>query len=227
MDTDVLTLATINPGFGLTLPRWRRDLQDLTKTADVLAIQEAKRVDVDQLLPAHWRAGQNTDTPAKAGSVVAWNRHRARSTSGGLQVAAEPGRAQMLTRNIRWQVLRIDGVMSRVVVASAHRPPARYRFLWPIFDARVRRFIRRQHNAGRIVLLGMDTNQPLGQDPGRLSRRLGMRWLGPEAGIIGWAVSETAPVTADVTVRRLSFSDHPAVLIRLLVACPSCRRTWP
>lgn len=100
---------------------------------------------------------QDTSTKARAGVALVYAKSRVRLLRRHpLQVGTHPDGAKMLTRYI----LAVDACIDRtlfVTVIDAHRPPWRYRHLWPIFDAQVNRIVE---SARYPVIYLTDNNSP-------------------------------------------------------------------
>lgn len=149
------------------------DVRFLLRTREPLALgaQESKMTDYRDRLDDRWGVRQRMDDEASAGVAVIWDRTRVRSVGAsknqpslrghGYRPLVVPRHGEdMLTRGVVWQdlELRTGGVFRK---ASAHRPPARHRHLWPIFDDCLEGWLE----ASPIpVVLSMDDNQPGGPD---------------------------------------------------------------
>lgn len=201
-----IRVLTTNVDWALRPARVKADLAQLTQQSDVLLVQEAKNVRLTRLVDtAQWGVIQNVSSKDRAGSAILYRKSRARVLQHGQTVGVRPHGVKMLTRWITWADLRVDGQYAFRAV-SAHRPPARYKGLWPLFDANVRTFVAR---SPRPVILGADWNAPAHSDPAGLSR-LGLRMRG--AGIDGVMIDRRLDTSA---ARRQvkGFSDHRAVAV--------------
>lgn len=149
------------------------DLRYLARTRKPLAMagQEVKETDVRALLDDGWGVRQRLTDDSTRGVCVVWNRDLARaigrtknrpSTIGdGYLPLVKPGpRDGMLTRGVVWQDVEVL-TGERFRIASAHRPPARFRHLWPAFDDNLEAFLQA---SPLPVVLGTDNNQVGGPD---------------------------------------------------------------
>lgn len=197
------TVATINDDFGTrrsNLPRVR---------ADVMLVQEAKNENVRRLLRGRGvGVHQNTRRQDQQGTAVVWSRKVARAVDGGYAMGVRPHGRAMLNRWINWEDVVIDGTKVRMV--SVHRPPARFKALWPLFDRNLARFVR--HSRVPMVI-GMDANQV---NPHALAKGTGLRWHAPAGSIDGFLVSPGIKVE---DLRRLprATSDHHPVIARFTI----------
>lgn len=145
------------------------DLRYLARTRHPLAMagQEVKATDVRHLLDDGWGIRQRLTTDATRGVCVVWNRDLA-SAIGRAKDRPEkigdgylplcpgvPGPDGMLTRGVIWQDLQLL-TGERFRKASAHRPPARFRHLWPTFDDNLEQFLEA---SPLPVVLGTDNNE--------------------------------------------------------------------
>jgi hypothetical protein len=192
-----------------------------TQRPVVAGIQEGKATDYARLLRRdlgrRYGVRQDHRHDGAAGVAVTWNRWLARplgrsvddpSRLGGGWLELLPAGGGLLSRGVVWQDLEVDlgGLRTdRVRVAATHRPPQRYRHLWPAFDRRLAAFCE---DAPAPVLVFMDANEEGG--PVALVRRSGLRWHG--VGIDG-ALTDLAADEASALPRR--HSDHQAVAIPL------------
>lgn len=195
-----LVLCSYNVAY--TNRRAAEDILRVSKVAHILLLQECKNVDVRAVLGPSWGVLQDTRDEGRAGSAIAWRKDLFEEGRGGLRLGVKPGSAAMLTRWIAWKNLTIEGWKIRV--ASCHRPPARYRFLDPLFDLRLKAlgWLTR-----RPIFVGIDANDPLKKLSSRRMRSLGR-------GIVGLLVDR------DVRVKEVSFgrkggSDHQPTFTRV------------
>lgn len=114
----------------------------------------------------------------------------------------------MLPRYLTWSRVTLDDITPGWV-ATTHRPPGRYAWLWPAYDAAVAARIRAVPR-DRWVIVGIDANHP---NPQRLARMAGCRWVAPKDSIDGFLIRGPIEVAS---IRRLPQrnSDHHPVLLR-------------
>ena len=201
-----ITVATVNDDFATR----RTNLPSVK--ADVLLVQEAKRVKARKVMSKEWGVNQDRSTEARAGSAVLWRRDALKATKSGLALGVEPGRAAMLTRYLSFTDVTIDG--ARVRMVSAHRPPKRFSYLWPAFDAHLVAFARRSKLP---LVIGMDSNEHGG--PGGVAKATGMKWVAPKGSIDGFLVSPGISVEKMWRLPKGS-SDHQPVVARFRVPTP-------
>lgn len=165
-------------------------------------VQESKRIRLREKLPHLLGVRQGTE-PDKANSSLIWDKSRVHliDHTQTLAVDAHPG-VEMLPRWLKRIDCRID---DRLLVSAivGHRPPPRYRWLWPEFDQAVAAEIQ---FAPFPTIVGLDTNS---HTPAMLARSLGLRWSG--RGIDGFMYDRRLHVSR---ARRMKAtrSDHRAVL---------------
>lgn len=201
-------VATFNVNFGLRPAAVDRDLEAIKPHTDLLMAQEAKNVRLDRLLGAGWGVHQALDREDKRGSGVAW-RLGPEKRNTGYRLAVRPGGAAMLTRWVSWADLRVAGRTVRF--ASTHRPPPRYSYRWPDFDANVSRWV---HDSPHPVVLGLDSNTT---HHAGLERSTGLDWSG--VGVDGFL---TDLPLSDVHALPKGNSDHRAVVGDLALGTQRC-----
>ncbi len=201
--TATFTVATINDDF----TDRKTNVPDVKAT--VKLVQEAKNTHLRKALKGDgFGVHQHRTDTAKKGSAVVWDKDRARSTDRGFALGVTPQGRKMETRYITWSDVVIDGV--KVRVASAHRPPARFKALWDDFDKNLARFVKSTRGP---LIIGMDSNT---RDHRKLERMTGLRWEGKPRDIDGFLVSP------GIKVDRLREgpkrdSDHNPVIARFRV----------
>lgn len=204
--TATFTVASINDDF----------TDRYTNVPDVKAtiklVQEAKatnlRGEVDK---KDWGVHQDLNDTGKKGAAVVWNKDRARAGDRGYALGVTPQGRKMETRFISWSDVVIDGV--KVRVASTHRPPARFKALWPAFDRNLAQFVK---STRLPLIIGMDSNT---RDHRRMESVTGLKWAGPPGDIDGFLVSPGIKVDQihEGPKRR---SDHAPVIARFRVTQP-------
>lgn len=182
--------------------------------------QETKRENVDRKvrleLGQHYGIRQDRHTDAAAGVAVFWDRLLCRPLGEAIDRPAVYGRgwleltrgeSGLLARGVVWQdlVIRLGWVSrARVRVAAAHRPPHRFRHLWPVFDRKLADWCQ---ESPLPVAVFMDANEHGG--PTELARLSGLTWRG--VGIDGVLTNLKVP-GQPVALPRMH-SDHRAVAI--------------
>lgn len=220
------TLTTANLDFAKSVEEHRTYLEHLTslltQPGDMLLVQEAKKIRLRDLLPAGWATMQRVRSSSTRGSAVNWHEPlpilRARLRLGALPIGR--GRvARMEVRRIAFVDRELNG--HPITVVAAHYPPLRYRFLWPQYDRRLARLIRRKLRAGRQVIVGMDGNAHPAEVANRLLAR-GVRVSSVGDGHIDGFVftsglKVSAPVVSDWGIRN-RLTDHPSVTVTVGIA---------
>lgn len=203
-----IRIITQNVNFALSPAKWNSDIDAVAARADILCLQETKELDVARWIDPAWRVHQDLSSPSRAGSAIAWRTDRAMTTGGDITLGVDPDSQKMLTRWIVWNDLVIDGG-PKIRVASVHLPPMRFRELYPTFARHIVELVNRSPDP---LVIGGDWNGQIAKDPGDLSRRTGMRFVGH--GIDGFLVSP------GLSVRRVweepkRNSDHRGVGVEI------------
>lgn len=197
------TVATINDDF----TDGRTNVDDVKAT--IKLVQEAKNSKLRKAVKRdEFGVHQVMKGPDTRGSAVVWNKDRVKSTDRGLSLGVHPHGRQMETRWITWSDVTIDGV--KVRVASAHRPPARFKALWPAFDANLAKFVK---NSKLPLIIGMDSNT---HDHRGLEKATQLNWVGPKGDIDGFLVSPGIKVD-HVREGPKRDSDHNPIIARFTV----------
>lgn len=191
------TVATVNDDFTDRKTNLKR------VKADVILAQETKNTDVKRALKNR-DVGVHQDTAHddKQGTSVIWNKKRMGAGKRGYALGTRPQGRKMLSRWLNFTDVNIDGQKVRMV--SAHRPPARFKALWPTFDKRLADFVKGHKGP---IIVGMDSNQHTHEG---LEKMTGLKWQGPPGSIDGFLVSKGIRVS---DMRRLprGSSDHQPV----------------
>lgn len=170
-------------------------------------VQESKHIKLRDRLPRMLGVSQGHE-PDTANSSLLWDHSRVEVLDKSVSLAVDPQQGdEMLPRFLR----RIDCKVDDALLLSAivcHRPPPRYKHLWPAFDEALDVEVR---YAPFPVVVGLDTNS---LNPAALARSIGLKWAG--RGIDGFMYS---PKLRVVRPRRLmrTRSDHRAVMATLEV----------
>lgn len=147
--------------FGRILRRLRRQLRK----------RQAKGLDLEQDL-GDYRQVQKIKTDATAGLAIVWDAAKAPLVAGPFfRVLVEPRGAAMLPRGVLWVVVD-HPAWGETVLATTHRPPGRYAYLWPAYDTALARWVAHRPFP---VLLGLDTNT---RRLHALARKMGMTVAG-------------------------------------------------
>lgn len=169
--------------------------------------QEGKRVRLRDRL-TQLIGVQQGDSDAKAGAFLLWDKHRCKVLDRGFKLGVRPGPGeQMLPRFLSWADLQIDGALS-VRAIAAHRPPHRYRDLWPAFDLELDELVDRSRLPS---IVGIDTNT---EHPRAFADRLDLLWTGHK--IDGFAYDPSLELSPARPLKSTR-SDHRAVLSVLTV----------
>lgn len=199
-------LATINIDFTDGPAREAFNLVAALPGVDVAFLQEAKDLNARKVLNDLFGVAQNRSSGARAGSVVAWDKGRgvAGTTGQTLGTVSTAGH-ELLPRWLTWVDLTLDGLLTFRAVA-AHRPPLRFKDLWPGFDAQLRGLVEESELP---VVVGIDSNTHDG--PG-FAANVGLEWVGE--GIDGFA-HDPRIVVGDVRRLKPTHSDHRPVVVTL------------
>lgn len=219
--------TTANIDFAKSAAQHQRYLSHLTDNADILYIQEAKKIRLRGLLPAHWYTNQRIRTASTRGSALCWKAHtfdaapKHRMRLGALPTGIKNGRpavAAMLPRRILVTRAVLNG--QKVGLIACHYPPERYSWLWPQMDRRLARIVRNLHAEGREIVIGADFNQHPSTVASVLNGRLsdtGIRFTAHSDGKIdGLLVTQGIKVVSggtDTYGKDHRLTDHPAVYI--------------
>jgi hypothetical protein len=204
-----LTIATVNDDF----TDRKTNIGRVKDRADVVMMQEAKNTHVRRAVRGDsFGVHQNVRRDDQAGTALVWRRDKAQKKDSGYEMAVRPHGRAMLNRWINYTDLNVDGTTVRMV--SVHRPPPRFKSLWPLFDANLAAFVKSSKGP---VVIGLDANQ---RDPQHLARLTGLRWHAPPGSIDGFLVSPGVEVGKMWRLPRGS-SDHNPVLARFHFRTPS------
>jgi hypothetical protein len=196
-----LTIATVNDDFTDRKTNLKR------VKAGVVMVQEAKNTNIRGVLKNRDQFGVHQGkTEDKAGSAIVWNKDRVKGGQRGYALGVTPQGAAMLKRWISYTDVNVDGAKVRMV--SVHRPPARFKRLWPDFDKNLAAFIK---HSPLPVVVGMDANQ---KNPRALAHRTGLRWHAPKGSIDGFLASREVKFETVWRAPKGS-SDHHPVLARI------------
>lgn len=180
--------------------------------AVLIGVVEAKVDDLRAIKPSsRWRVAQDMRNNALKGSGWLWRNDVKVVHNRPPRIGVRPHGAKMLTRYLRILDIKLTKAQYRDI--TAHWPPKRYSFLWPLFTAHVKSRCRvtAAGKAGRWAVRG-DFNQ----DGHKLAKKLGGTFAG--TGIIGVIHGpgmrhHDLKVLNDVKAR--GWTDHPAVVVTL------------
>jgi hypothetical protein len=200
---DSFTIATINDDWATP----KKSNFSWVK-ADVMLGQETKFAHLRDLKDKKkFGVHQDFKNEAKAGSAIVWKKSdRIKAGDRGYALGVTPHGAKMLARYINWTDMKIDGKNVRMV--SVHRPPLRFKRLWPEFDRALAHFVK---NTRGSIIVGMDANQ---HNPRALARATGLRWHAVGDSIDGFLTSRDVKFDNLHTLKKGS-SDHRPVLARV------------
>lgn len=207
------TVATMNDDFGTP----KSNIARVKNKADVVLIQEGKRANYDKRLGEKFGVTQNTTSEARAGSAITWNKNEVKGGQRGQRIGVTPHGRAMLSRYLTYTDMKIDGAKVRMV--SAHRPPARFKSLWPLFDRNLARFAKETKKAGLPIVIGMDANE---RNPRRLAHLAGLRWHAPKGSIDGFLTSRDVRFEKVKELKKGS-SDHQPVVATFSIKKPKTR----
>ena len=196
------TVATMNDDFGTA----KSNIGQVKKKADVVLIQEGKRANYRDRLGEKFGVTQNTTSEARAGSAITWNKDEAKGGKRGQAIGVLPHGRAMLARYLTFTDMKIDGVKVRMV--AAHRPPARFKSLWPLFDRNLAAFAKKTKKEGLPMVIGMDANE---KNPRRLAHLAGLRWHAPKGSIDGFLTSRDVKFEKARELRKNTSDHHPVV----------------
>lgn len=191
-------LKTVEP-FAILLQEGKR-----TRYRDVLRrlrrrIRRTRSTADDDL--GRYRQRQVQRTAGTRGLAIVWDADRAPVISGPHhQVLTDAKGAKMEPRGVTWIVV-LHPDWGPVILATTHRPPWRYRRLWPEYDRNLEHWLDAQTHP---VILGLDANT---RRLNTLAARLGMKVAGK--GIDAVMVRGFGIHSARSLLRR--FSDHRPV----------------
>ncbi|MFO0599547.1 MAG: hypothetical protein U0228_29850 [Myxococcaceae bacterium] len=195
-----LTIATVNDDFATPKTNAKQ------VHAGVVLMQEAKNVDLRRTLGDRFGVHQ-AKREDKAGAATFWRKQdRLKVMKRGYALGVEPHGAKMLARWINYTDMNVNGAKVRMI--SVHRPPLRFRRLWPEFDRNLAAFIK---SSKLPVVVGMDANQ---RNPQQLARLTGLRWHAPKGSIDGFLASRSVHFERMKELPKGS-SDHHPVLARI------------
>jgi len=211
-----IRLVTANVDFTLRPFMVKEDLAFIIEHADVITFQEAKRVDIDQLITdPDWSVYQPMATDALKGSGVAWRNDKFKRKATGRTIGTKPFGRGMLPRYIAWARLEIDG--QDIVFSSLHMPPKRFwGWLYNNMLRNVEDFIWTRYAP---VVIGGDWNKLVSRatDLLQMAKRVNGRFFGVH--IDGFLVIPKGKLRV-VRVKKLreTHSDHDPVQVVIEVS---------
>lgn len=175
----MIRVTTQNIDFTLNDAAWKRIVDDLKKSSDVILFQEAKWTNLHKYADDEWAVFQQLDNDSTAGTGIMWRKSLGKKINSGLYdfVPSKRGIA-MPTRHIAWVDIRLNSNGKAVRFASAHYPPQRFKIRWGVADDAIRNFVRKTRREGRAFVLGSDFNATVGNDVHSLRRRIEVRVRG-------------------------------------------------
>lgn len=168
------------------------------------ASQESKGENYRARLPIRYGVRQKMATAGTQGVAVGWDKSYVKARQGkgnhGWQFLVD--NLGLEPRGVIYQDLRIGDW--EFTLASSHRPPQRYKHLWPTYDERMGNWFA---DRKLPVVLAMDCNEDGGPTPLLKGNR---HWYGHE---IDGAVSNI-PGSWAIKVLPKRSSDHAALLLK-------------
>lgn len=207
----VAQLATINAEGVTSGPD--RTLANTTAALPGVTIgflQEVAPVRLRDRLSPYVGVHQDATRDDRAGVALVWDRSRVRASRRRYLLGATPNGHRMLRRWLCVADLTIDGHFT-VTAFSGHRPPQRYRDLWPEFDRAVDQLVE---DARHPLIGGIDSNTRETLDLAT--------FYGLQRRAIGIDVILASPDLHVGPAVRLpaTKSDHPPVGSRLVIPGP-------
>lgn len=164
--------VTFNVNFNNTAAEIKADVQAVSARADIMMLQEAKGVTIDNFLDASWTVVQVVDQgDAKRGSAIAIrNSIMTQKIADGLRFGVDNHGEEMLDRYIAWADVKLTN--DRILrVMALHMPPARFDYLQPIMADNLVTFIGATTYP---VVVGGDWNYTVNNDPYSIEGRTGL-----------------------------------------------------
>ncbi|MBK7863765.1 MAG: hypothetical protein IPJ65_35205 [Archangiaceae bacterium] len=201
-ETKAFTVATVNDDF--VHPK-TSNLPGID--ADIVLAQETKWENAAARLGKKYNTHQNTTRVDKSGTTVAFkDEDRFKGKGSGYELGVTAHGRKMETRWINYTDVEVDGV--KVRMASVHRPPLRFKALWPEFDRHLAQFAKETRQEGLPLIIGMDSNT---HQPHVMEKLTGLTWRSVPGSIDGFLVSKEVRVDH---LHRLAknTSDHNPVV---------------
>lgn len=173
--------------------------------ACLVLVQEAKDLDLGELVPAGWRALQDTTSDAKAGSGLLVDASITVERWWLVKGCDAPAGGGMLPRYLCCAEVTHDSG-AELVPISAHAPPPRYSGLQPGFADAVARVVA---DYPQTAVVGADANQDIDQWARELGS--GMVAVGKQSGICVVSRLPATDVLLDSWGESHGMTDHPAV----------------
>lgn len=200
----------------------RSDWETIGPEADIVFVQEAKNVNLRNILSDAWIVRQDVSSDDRAGSGVVIRRSAIQAVGDwGLVLGTDSDPCGIMTR---W-ITRVDVQLHNdrwIRVASLHMPPARCQ-TGPggPYDVMADNVVAFANRSDRLLVLGADWNKVVDEDPNNIGGRTGLKPRGPDAGqrIDGFYVSQ-AIATRDLHHLPQTGSDHRPVKMTLTVPAP-------
>lgn len=214
-------VVTANISFALTPAKVKQDFQQYGPEADVVLMQEARDVILENLVDTSvWAVRQNTTSPAKRGSAIVVRKAIAEPGGvgklvlrKGVEASPCPG-GGINTRYIaRVNVRLASGRMLRL--ASAHMPPKR---CWgPVYDAMADRIVEVSNEVPGRYVIGADWNKVVANDPNDIGQRTGLKRRAPGNSIDGFYFRNDELDASTAAWLPKTSSDHKPVRIHLTI----------
>lgn len=193
--------------------------------ADVVFVQEAKNVVLNDVVGPYFVVRQDTSADARQNSAVII-RKSVVSQVGSLElvlgVGAVGGDCGIMARYITKVPIQLtNGRWLRV--ASLHMPPARCQ-TGPggPYDTMADNVVRFANSTDRLTVLGADWNKVVDWDPNNIGGRTGLRPYGPDEGlrIDGFYASPRIGACCLHKLQQIGDNDHRPVVMTTSVPAP-------
>ena len=183
----------------------RQYLAHLCADSDLVLVQEAKDLDLGELVPDGWQALQDRSSDAKAGAGILLDTTSVAVDRWWMVKGCDaPAGGGMLPR---WLCCaEVTHESGELVPISAHAPPPRYSGLQPGFADAVARVVA---DYPQTALVGADANQDIDQWARELGS--GMVAVGKQSGICLVSRMPLGDVELDSWGENQGMTDHPAV----------------
>ncbi len=198
------------------------DWRTIGPEADIVFVQEAKNVNLRNILSDGWIVRQDVSSDDRQGSAVVIRRSKVQAV--GELVLVKGTDADPCGIMTRW-IARVDVQLLNgrwIRVASLHMPPARCQTgLGSPYAVMADNVVAFANRSDRLLVLGADWNKVVDDDPNEIGARTGLKPRGPDSGqrIDGFYVSPSIG-TNDLHHLPQTGSDHRPVKMTISVPAP-------
>lgn len=209
-------LATINAQ-GVTDSRMQtlRNVRDALPGVALAGLQEVKNLRGDWSLRERLSrrtigVAQVTRTEATSGVALVWDKSRVRPVPGSRRIVlgASAVGHHMLNRHLLAADFRIDRAITITGIVG-HRPPARYRDLWPEYDAALAHLLADVEHPAVLFTDNNSVAVPHALASGYEVQRSGIDFI---------AVGDDLTVLGDAFLLPKTGSDHRPVALKVRVS---------